>query len=247
MIPKNIYLSWVDKNIIQNRSPLILNGIKNLIELNPDWNIFIYNDYEIDLYLKNELSNSDYKLICDKHIVAKTDIWRLMKLYDNGGLYLDVDRFCNIPFSRILESKTQMVLPTCGDYDFSHDFMMSAPKNPIYFRALSLMFMRMYSGQTDVNFLGARTYMHAITETIFGETIEPNPGSHLFNEMRNRLSEIDFVKTYKEKLPFDSIIYKHDQNSFKLGDTEVENPYDWEMLKRELYARYNLRHWTNEW
>lgn len=247
MIPKRIYISWTDEKVIKNQSPLILNGIRNLIDLNPDWTCFVYTDGEVDFYLKDELDQSDYSMIATKHIVAKTDIWRLLKLFNEGGLYIDIDRFCNIPLSNILEPTTKMVLPTCGDYNFSHDFMMSAPNNPVYAIALQMMFERMKAGETNLNELGARTYMHAVTRVMFNKMIDVNPGSDIFNDIRNELNESGFVKTYKEKLPFDSIIYKHDPNTFKLGDTKVENPYDWEMLKRELYARYNLRHWTNEW
>lgn len=247
MIPKNVHLSWVDKNIIENQSPLILNGIRNLIDLNPDWTCFVYTDDDVDFYLREELDKSDHSMIATKHIVAKTDIWRLVKLYNEGGLYIDIDRFCNIPLSKILEPTTKMVLPTCGDYNFSHDFMMSAPNNPIYEECLRLMFSRIYDGETDVNFLGSHTYMHAITKTIFGKIIDVNPGPNVFNNLRNEISSINFIQTKKEDLPYDTIIYKHDPNNFKVGDTLVDDPYDWESLKRELYSRYNLKHWTNEW
>ena len=47
-IPKTIHLSWKHKNILESQSPLIVNGMKNLVELNPDWQVTVYDDKDID-------------------------------------------------------------------------------------------------------------------------------------------------------------------------------------------------------
>jgi hypothetical protein len=77
MIPKIAHISWIDKNVIDNQSPLILNGVRNLIDLNPDWNVVMYDNNDIDEYLKSVLDKRDYNLIKDIHIVEKSDLWRL--------------------------------------------------------------------------------------------------------------------------------------------------------------------------
>ena len=81
MIPKIAHISWIDKNVIDNQSPLILNGVRNLIDLNPDWNVVMYDNNDIDEYLKSVLDKRDYNLIKDIHIVEKSDLWRLFKLH----------------------------------------------------------------------------------------------------------------------------------------------------------------------
>jgi mannosyltransferase OCH1-like enzyme len=81
---------------------------------------------------------SDYALVKDVGIVPQTDLWRLFKLYTEGGLYIDIDRLCNISLNDVLDDTTKCVLPTCEDTDFSHDFMLSAPNNPIFANTIDL-------------------------------------------------------------------------------------------------------------
>ena len=125
MIPKKVHLSWKTKDLLDSESPLITEGVKKLIELNPNWEVTIYDDAEVDAYLQEQLEPQLYALIADKHIVQKTDLWRLVKLFIEGGLYIDIDRFVNTPLDDLVDEDTKWVVPTCRDYDFSHDFMMA--------------------------------------------------------------------------------------------------------------------------
>ena len=142
-IPKIAHLTWKTKDIFNSQTPLIVNGVRNLVDLNPDWVVTVYDDNEVDEYLKNILDPADYKLIADRHVVEKTDIWRLFKIYIEGGLYMDIDRLYNIKLSDIITSDDiRWVLPTCLDFDFSHDFMCSAPNNPAFLQAINLYLQR---------------------------------------------------------------------------------------------------------
>jgi len=103
MIPKIAHLVWNHKEVLNSNHPLITNGLHNLIKLNPDWVVTIYTPPEIELYLKNILSEEDYNLVKNRHFVSKIDLWRLFKMYYDGGLYMDLDRMVNIPMSEIIE------------------------------------------------------------------------------------------------------------------------------------------------
>jgi len=72
---------------------IIKYGIKSIRILNPEYQIEISDDMDIDNYLKQHIKQYDYNLIKDKHIVEKTDLWRLLKIYNEGGIYVDLDRF----------------------------------------------------------------------------------------------------------------------------------------------------------
>ena len=234
-IPKIIHLTWKHKKILESKSKLVLFGIRNLVDLNPDWKVIIYDDRDIDNYLKEMLSISDYNLVKDIHIVAKSDIWRLIKLYYQGGLYIDIDRFCNIKLSDIIGETTMWVLPTYKDSDFSHDFMLSAPNNPAFYNAYELYFQRRREGHNNIYFLGPQTYMHAITNTLCGQIINTNPGIEVFNQIRSIITQIPFIKTYREEPPNNTIIYRSN------------NSYDLETLKRDFYAEEGIKHWTGDW
>lgn len=235
-IPKNIHVTWKDKAILNSESPLIVHGLRNLIKLNPEWNVTIYEDNAIDEYLKNTLESSDYNLIKDKHVVQKSDIWRLFKMYQEGGIYVDIDRLCNKKLDAVLEEGIKWVLPTCEDYDFSHDIMISEPGNPVYLEAIKLYLQRRREGHTNVYFLGAQTYMHAITKVVFNEVINTNPGIEKFNWMREQFKKIPFIKLVREQPPYNTVLY-----------TNKKKIFDHEQMKRQLYKDANIKHWTGDW
>jgi len=234
-IPKKAHIAWKNKNVINSNHPLIANGLHKLISLNPDWIVTVYDDHDIDEYLKSVLDKKDYNLIKDMHIAGKTDIWRLFKLYNEGGLYMDIDRFYNIPLSEIITDGIKCVLPTCLDWDFSQDFMLTESKNPIQKKTIELIMQRRYEGHKNAFFLGPQTYMHAVTISLFGEMINTDPGVEKFTEMRNYMEKISFIKTYREIPPNNTIIYKGD-----IGN-------ELEAQKRDFYAKEGVKHWTGEW
>lgn len=244
IIPKIAHVSWKYKNILKSQSPIILNGLNNLIHMNPDWNVILYDNDDVDKYLRNNLHQEYYELIQNTHIVEKSDVWRLLKIYNEGGLYIDIDRFYNVPLSQILTENIKCVLPMCLDYNFSQDIMLSAPGNPIYAVTLEMNLQRRKQGHTSTYFLGPQTYMHGITQCLFGEIIDENPGLEKINHIRNELSKIPFIKTYRENLPYDTIVYKHDDEKFNYGNSKEKT---WEKMKREFYAQHNIKHWTGEW
>ena len=235
MIPKKVHITWKTKDLLQSESPIVTEGIKKLIELNPEWEVTIYDDEEVDTYLQRKLGDQ-YPLIADKHIVQKSDLWRLMLLFEEGGLYIDIDRFIDTPLNDLIGPSTRWVLPTCRDYDFSHDFMMTAPGNPAYSVAANLYLQRLRDGHNSIYFLGPQTYMHAITLVVMGEMINTDPGEEVFEEIREKLNSAGFINTYREDPPYNTIVYRNGA----LG-------LNWEQEKRKFYAESGLKHWSGDW
>jgi len=235
VIPKIVHLSWKDKNLFEGDSPLIIYGVKRLQDLNPDWNIRITIDEEINDYL-NETMRHDFTLVEHKGIVAKTDIWRLYKLLYEGGIYVDIDRFCDVKLSEVIPKNVKQVLPVCRYYDFSHDLMISAPNNPVYNTTISMYLHRRKMGFDNIYFLGAQTYMHAITHTLVGEMINTNPGQEKFEEIINKIKNLGFIEVFVEDPPYFTFLYRNRED---IGD--------WEKLKKEFYSKSGIKHWTGDW
>jgi mannosyltransferase OCH1-like enzyme len=228
-------MSWKTKDVVHSQDELIQKGLHNLIALNPEWQLDISTDEEVDAYLQTVLG-SDYALVKDVGIVPQTDLWRLFKLYTEGGLYIDIDRLCNISLNDVLDDTTKCVLPTCEDADFSHDFMLSAPNNPIFANTIDLYLRRRKEGHTNVYFLGPQTYMHSVTYTLLGQIINSNPGPEIFDEIRKYIASTGFIKTYRESPPGDTMLYQ-----------EPITAEQWESMKRKFYADNQIKHWTGEW
>lgn len=233
VIPKIIHIAWKSYDLLESNSLFIKNCIGNLVKLS-NWKYVIHNDNDIDIYLKEHLDTIDYKLLSSKHIVEKSDVWRLIKLYQEGGLYSDIDRLCNLSLNSLINDTTKVVIPTCNNLDFSHDFMMSAPGNPIYLETLKLNLQRRYEGCNNTYFLGAQTYLHGIMKCLFGKIIDQTEKN--IEGIRNDFEKTNFIQTYKEIPPY---------NTFTCRLTTSLLNHEEE--KRKFYAQSNLRHWTNEW
>ena len=242
MIPKKIHLTWPDKNIINhkgNGATLFDLGVRRLVNLNPDWEVTIHDNNDVDDYLKDILGDEFNTLFKDTHIVARTDLWRLYKIFFEGGMYVDMDRLCNINLSAHIPDHIRWVLPTWADHDFSHDLMCSDTFNPVYRKTIDLYLQRRRSGERNVYALGAQTYMHAITDTLFGRIINTNPGVEEFSAIRRSLEAIPFILTYRESSPTHTFLYRN---------MDPKNEFlNHELLKRQLYIDSNLKHWTGEW
>ena len=235
-IPKIIHVSWKSKDVLQQQSPMILNGWANLKSLNPDYKFEISDDTDVELYLKKHLKKWDYFKIKNKKIVEKVDLWRLFKMYHEGGIYVDIDRYCNIPFDQIIKEETRCILPTHEDIDFSQDLMISTRHNPLYKVAIKdNLKNRFLVNPRGVFHLGPPLYMKTVTKVVFGEKKKRRPGSAIMNAYRQALKEDPHFQTYKEELPNNSLLFKYDKKSFKKGDG---------MTKEEFYKSQKIVPWS---
>lgn len=236
-IPKLIHVSWKNKDILDDQSPLILNGLLNLKTLNPEFSLEISDDQEVETYLKNHLSKWDYFKIKNKKIVEKIDLWRLLKLYNEGGIYVDIDRFCNIPFSTLIEKDTKCILPTHGDIDFSQDLMISCKHNPLFETAITYNLKGRYLlNPRGVFHLGPPLYMRAVTEVVFGKRHKRRPGTAIMEHFRELLESSKHFQTYKEEAPNDTLLFSYDVHTFRKGNGKS---------KEAFYSDQNITPWTS--
>ena len=71
--------------------------------------------------------------------------------------------------------------------------------------------------------------MHAVTFSLMGKVINTNPGKKVFEELRAKIIQSNFIKTYQETSPLDTMVYKDNDN--------IKNHED---MKRALYKEYEL-------
>lgn len=235
MIPKIVHISWKTDKIFSGKSFMIQQGLQNLIKLNADWKVYFSNDEKVDSYLKENISQIDYDLIKSKTIVEKLDLWRLLKMFLEGGLYIDLDRFYNIPLSKIVTDGIRCVLPTHLDHDFSQDLMLCAPNNPMFSDAANLNMQRRRMGWNHIYGLGPQTYMNAVTKNLTGKVLESSPGEETMNALRQQIEKTGFAKTYREVPWKDTLVFKA---------TPEFDQVDYELEKRLMYEEFEMHHWT---
>ncbi len=234
-IPEIIHVSWKNKNILEKSHPLLDHGLHNIVRLNPAWKIEISDDQDIDEYLKFHLCRYDYLKIVHKKIVEKIDLWRLLKIYHEGGVYTDIDRLWNQSLDAILEPDARCVLPTFEDVDFSHSLMISAPGNPLYKRAIEdNLQKRSWLNLRGVFHLGPPLYMQSVTRSVFGKAVKRKPGKPLMHDYRTALKESDHFQTYREIHPFQTFTYQGDAN---------KPAFDFEQAKADFYRQSQVKAW----
>ena len=91
------------------------------------------------------------------------------------------DRSVTVPLDRAISPTARLLLPTYRDDLASQDLMASAPRNPLFRRAIELNLARRRAGigeggrrtrqwrPSDLYYLGPPTFEHAIAHVVFGE------------------------------------------------------------------------------
>lgn len=99
MIPKII---WQTHNYEYRDLPShILKCLKTWKNVNPDWEHKYIDHLEREEFVFNE-SKDLYELYKKSKPVAQSDIWRILVVYKNGGVYADMDSVCIKPLSYML-------------------------------------------------------------------------------------------------------------------------------------------------
>ena len=129
--------------------------------------------------------------------LSKSDLWRLLVMCREGGLYMDIDRLVNMPMSRLLGKHTKMLLPlfrgfgsanaagrvvsrwtTSSPFGLTQDLMVSAAGNPLHCEAAALNVaehaacrdpLRQLWGDCTIIKLGPELFMHSALLSLFGE------------------------------------------------------------------------------
>jgi hypothetical protein len=83
-IPKNIYFYWDSLEIPDE----VLNNVNNYKKYNPDFNVKILNDEDINKY-KNEFPETIELFHLATIAALKSDIIRFIFLYKEGGIWID--------------------------------------------------------------------------------------------------------------------------------------------------------------
>jgi hypothetical protein len=207
-IPKKIHVTWRNKNILDLNFSIIRHGIRNLRDLNLDYKFEISDNTDVNDYIKKNISAKDFDLIKHKKMVEKSDLWRLLKIYNEGGVYTDIDRFCNQSLCKIIKPEVKCVLPMYQNIDFSQDIMISSPGNPIHKRAIDLNLERRRHGCVDILSLAPITYFHAVTEVLLGEQLARWPSKENINKLNLIINRSKYLQSCTENPQFDTFTYQ---------------------------------------
>jgi GR25 family glycosyltransferase involved in LPS biosynthesis len=237
-IPRKIHVSWKNKNVISSGYSMIEKGIKRLCEINPSWDLEIYDDEDVNRLIRDSVGIENWELVKNKKMTEKTDLWRLLKTYKEGGLYVDIDKYFDVDISEILKPSTLCVIPTFQDIDFSQDIILTAANNPIIGEAIvnNLEFRR--QGKS-LFFNAVYSYMYAVSRKLTGKRIKRNgQNQEYFNQIRSKIRRSSIIETYRESGPADHILFRNKDGDFS-EDKFISD-------KAELYDLDKVVHWNSD-
>ena len=106
-IPKRIYQTWKTKNLPWG----IKNVITNMMELNPSYSHYLYDDEEIDKFVLENYEGEIYNAYNMLNIgAARADLWRYLILYKYGGIYLDIDAAILKPLDTLINREDSAII-----------------------------------------------------------------------------------------------------------------------------------------
>lgn len=134
-IPKVIYQTWKHKNL----SPNIIKIRDNIQNINPGYKIVLYDDDEIDEFIKSNFDKYIYDTYSKLNVgAARADFWRYCILYKYGGVYLDMDSEILRPLDEIIDKDDHAIITREGNKGYFNNWIMIFQKeHPILLEAIN--------------------------------------------------------------------------------------------------------------
>ena len=100
-IPRTLIYTTYD---ILDVNSYMVNSFK---DKNPDWKIKYFSQDDVDQWFFNSIYNDAYTKLKERG--EKTDFFRYCYLYENGGVYVDADTYCNQPLDSLVKGQDLIV------------------------------------------------------------------------------------------------------------------------------------------
>jgi mannosyltransferase OCH1-like enzyme len=232
MIPKNIFQSWITKEL----HPEIQKKVNTIKELNPEYIYQLYTDSEIDEFVNTFYPGKISECFNRLNIpVAKVDFWRYLVLYEYGGVYVDLDSSINISLDDFIrENDSAIITAETNPNTFVQWALIFDKRHPILKKVIEVVVDNIENNSYPNDVLqmtGPQAYSKAILSfhyELFGKKIN-------FNSI-NHNTDVTFSE---DSIPYR--IYGIDYNNkftFKTEESEFlyieKEPWRNELTKKEL-------------
>jgi mannosyltransferase OCH1-like enzyme len=133
-IPKIIYQTWKTKNLHEKCVELQ----QQILKLNPGYQIILYDDNDIDYFIKSTFNEKIYNCYLKLNVgAAKADFWRYCILYKNGGIYLDMDSDILRPLDELIVGHEKCIITRENNPGiFNNWILMFEKEHPILFKTI---------------------------------------------------------------------------------------------------------------
>lgn len=234
-IPKIIHLSY--KKLIPSE---VLHLWKSL---NPSYKIEFSLDKDCIAFMDKHFSKKlSTKFESIKRGAYKCDLWRLCKLYIEGGIYVDVDLVPHIPIDYIIKDKHSFY--SCVSVDkksIFQAFIATPPYNPIILACI-ISFM---DNNPDTYMNGPTYDMYNVLQYIYNEPIISEKLYTIDNiliriNIGTSIIQTKEIDLYREMPEYDNIILEYNGTSDKFTFTISDNTLN--VTRTDTNTGWNRNH-----
>ena len=98
----------------------------------PNYTYVFWNDTQLRDFIERE--HGWFRDTYDgyKYHIQRVDVAKYFIMYSYGGIYSDLDIWCERPIHEWLNKGYGVLLPLSREWSFSNDFMVSSKKHPFF-------------------------------------------------------------------------------------------------------------------
>ncbi|MEI7457528.1 MAG: glycosyltransferase [Nitrosomonadales bacterium] len=208
--------------------------------LNPEFELRFYDDRAMEEYVRQYVSVEEFAgFMALPKMAAKVDVWRLLILFNEGGLYTDLDVECLKPVKEWNgDPRTEVMLfvDSATSNGFGQHVLLAKPQNRIMHAALKLALERCldprYRRLSDFQRVVKTTGPSLFTDACFIEVL---------HRSRKNVDQVGHeekvnVTRFREAGGPEIAVLRHQESEGILFRHAIAE-------RQRIYAKYQVAHW----
>jgi mannosyltransferase OCH1-like enzyme len=134
--PKILHRSWKTDKV-----PIMWQPAYHTCQrLNTGYTLMLWTDAKIDAFFDEHYPWFKEQFESYKYIIQKMDVFRLFVVYHYGGVYMDLDIQCNVPFDEVLRDvsgEQGVVMPATWHPGVLNELIIAKPHHPFLKHVIS--------------------------------------------------------------------------------------------------------------
>lgn len=239
-IPRTIHQTFHQREL----PPALSENVHNLKAMNPGWEHRLYDNEEQAAYVRDVYGSEIYKFfdrIDPKYGAARSDLFRYLLLYKEGGVYLDIKSSTLRPLDEVITPDDSFVL-TNSEREFASTFeelkntpfgeilqwnIISSPKHPFLKAVIEAVLRNIQVYSPALHGVGRYGVFRLTGPVAYSLAIGP-----LLDTYPNRFCGFDC--DYREKLGLNYSVLRHRNEHRKLFTTHYAK------LEEQIIAQTGL-------
>jgi len=126
MIPKVIYQTWKTKDL----HPAVQEIRQNMQDMNHEYQMILFDDNDMDRWIVENCDQQTIKAYQSlQNGAGRADFWRYLVIYQNGGVYLDIDSEIKLPLRELIDDDDSAIITREKNENMFNQWILIFEKN----------------------------------------------------------------------------------------------------------------------